>query len=58
MIDFSFRHADVVNFGDIPGVTVYNFTEMTSKQLTVLLRGPGATIGGVCDSGACLAPFR
>jgi len=23
-----------------------------------LLRGPGTTIGGFCDSGACLAPFK
>jgi uncharacterized protein RhaS with RHS repeats len=50
--------ADVARFGRIPGVQVYNFPAMTPGQITNLLRAPGTTIGGFCDSGACLAPFR
>jgi hypothetical protein len=49
--------ADVMRFGNIPGVKVYNFAEMSPQEITTLLRGPGTTIGGFCDSGACLAPL-
>jgi RHS repeat-associated protein len=56
--DLSLYKADVARFGNMPGVNVYNFTEMSSQQLTNLLRGPGTTIGGFCESGVCLAPFR
>jgi RHS repeat-associated protein len=56
--DASLFRADVARFGNIPGVRVHNFPEMPSTQLTNLLRGPGTTIGGFCDSGACLAPFK
>jgi hypothetical protein len=56
--DLSLFNADVARFGNMPGVNVYNFTEMSSQQLTNLLRGPGTTIGGFCDSGACLAPLK
>ena len=56
--DLDLFKADVARFGSMPGVHVHNFTDMTSKQMTNLLRGPGTTIGGFCDSGACLAPFK
>lgn len=56
--DLSLFRADLARFGAIPGVRVHNFTEMTPTQLTDLLRGGGTTIGGFCDSGACLAPFK
>lgn len=50
--------ADVARFGGIPGVRVYDFNALSPAQRTDLLRGPGTTIGGFCDSGACLAPYR
>lgn len=50
--------ADFERFGNLPGVKVFNFPEMTPRQVSDLLRGPGTTIGGFCDSGACLAPFK
>jgi hypothetical protein len=56
--DLSLYQADVARFGNLPGVTVYNFPEMTSGQINSLLNGPGTTIGGFCNSGACLAPYR
>ncbi|PTQ90492.1 RHS repeat-associated core domain-containing protein [Agitococcus lubricus] len=56
--DLSLFKADVSRFGNIPGVNVYDFTKLSPQQLTDLLRGPGTTIGGFCDSGVCLAPFK
>ena len=56
--DSSLFQADVARFGNIPGVTVHNFPEMTPGQITNLLNGPGTTIAGFCNSGTCLAPFR
>lgn len=50
--------ADVLRFGSISGVRVFNFPDMAPLEITNLLRGEGTTIGGFCDSGACLAPFK
>ncbi|MDE0838359.1 MAG: RHS repeat-associated core domain-containing protein, partial [Kiritimatiellae bacterium] len=57
-VDSSLFEADVTRFGKIPGVYIYDFSKMTPTQIRGLLNGPGTTIGGFCDSGACLAPFK
>jgi hypothetical protein len=57
-VDLSLYEADVARFGNLPGVNVYNFSELTPGQLNGFLNGPGTTIGGFCNSGVCLAPFR
>jgi hypothetical protein len=43
-----------------PGVNVINFpsSAWNPGELNGILNGPGTTIGGFCDSGACLAPFK
>ncbi len=46
--DLSLYEADVARFGNLPGVNVYNFPEMTPGQINGLLNGPGTTIGGFC----------
>ncbi len=56
--DLSLFEADMARFGNLPGVNVYNFSELTPGQLNGLLNGPGTTIGGFCNSVVCLAPFR
>ena len=50
--------ADVARFGNVPGVKVHDITKMKSSEISDLLNGPGTTIGGFCDSGACLKPFQ
>ena len=49
---------DVQAFGNLPGVNVYNLPDLTPAEISELLNGPGTTIGGFCNSGACLAPFK
>lgn len=56
--DRSLFEADLARFGNVPGVNVFNFPELTPAQLNSLLRGEGTTIGGFCNSGACLAPYK
>jgi hypothetical protein len=56
--DLSIYQADVGRFGNLPGVNVHNLPEMTPGQINGLLNGEGTTIGGFCNSGACLAPFK
>ena len=56
--DLSMYDADVGAFGNLEGVNVYNVPDMTSQQINGILNGPGTTIGGFCDSGACLGPFK
>jgi RHS repeat-associated protein len=53
-IDQSLFDADVVRFGNLPGVNVYNFPEMSPGEISGLLNGPGTTIGGFCFSCAVL----
>jgi hypothetical protein len=36
---------------------VFKLPSMTDDDLWRLLNGPGTTIGGFCNSEACLAPF-
>ena len=57
-VDSEMHGFDVDTFGEVPGVTVHNFTDLTPDQLKGLLNGPDTVIGGFCSSGACLAPFR
>ncbi|WP_265523123.1 hypothetical protein [Oerskovia flava] len=47
---------DVAAFGDRPGVTVHDVPGMSSNEISAVSRQPGAIIGGICNSGACLAP--
>lgn len=56
--DAGLRAADVARFGDIPGVHIHDFASMTPARIRQILSGPGTIIGGFCDSGACLAPYR
>ena len=56
--DASLVADDMMRFGTIPGVNVYNLEEMTSAEITALLNGPGTTIGAFCNSGVCLAGLR
>ncbi len=58
LVDRSLYEADVVRFGDHPGVTVHSFPEMAPEQINGLLNGPGTTIGGFCNSGVCLEPYK
>ncbi len=52
-----FYEADAAQFGNLPGVNVYNFPDMTPGQINEFLNGPGTTIGAFCNSGVCLAPY-
>ena len=56
--DRTIYEADVLKFGSLPGVNVYNLPEMTAKETTNLLNGPGTTIEAFCNSAVCLAGFR
>jgi hypothetical protein len=57
-VDPSLYLEDVRAFGNIEGVNVYNLPDLSPEEITGLLNGPGTTIGGFCNSGACLAPFK
>ena len=52
--DFSLYQEDIQTFGDIPGINVYNLPSMSPGELDSVLNGPGTTIGGFCNSAACL----
>lgn len=56
IIDRQMYLDDVAAFGEIPGVTVHDFSSLSSEQLNALLNGADTTIGGFCNSGICLAP--
>ncbi|NVJ20996.1 VCBS repeat-containing protein [Myxococcus sp. AM011] len=56
--DATLFEADVARFADIPGVSVHDITKMSPAQIKEVLQSPTTIIGGFCDSGACLAPFR
>jgi filamentous hemagglutinin len=58
IIDRTLYEADAARFGNLSGVNVYNFPDLTPRQITDLLNGKGTTIGGFCNSGACLAPYK
>jgi filamentous hemagglutinin len=49
---------DQSTLGNVPGVNVYYFPDMSPGQISNLLNSPGTTIGGFCNSAACLAPYK
>ena len=57
IVDQSLFKADVAKFGEMPGVTVHNLPDMTHGQVSDVLQGKGTTIGGFCNSAACLAKY-
>ncbi len=56
--DTSLYLDDVRRFGHLPGVTVHNLSDLAPEQISQILNGPGTTIGGFCNSGVCLGPFK
>ena len=54
ILDLSMYIDDVKAFSRIPGVKVYNYSDLTPQQINTLLKGLDTTIGGFCNSGACL----
>ncbi len=52
-----FFQMDVGKFEINPNITVHPTTLMSPEKLNSILLGPGVTIGGFCNSGACLTPF-
>jgi hypothetical protein len=58
LVDSSLYRADLKEFRNIPGVNIYNFPDLTPMQIKSLLNGPGTTIGGFCNSGVCLVPYK
>jgi RHS repeat-associated protein len=56
--DIAMYEADVERFSGLSGVTVHNLPSMTPQEVRALLNGPGTTIGGFCNSGICLGPYR
>ncbi|WP_256217037.1 hemagglutinin repeat-containing protein [Variovorax sp. OV084] len=52
--DASLYKADVKAFGSIPGVKIYNYPDLSPQQIKALTQGPDTTIGGFCNSTACL----
>lgn len=56
--DLSLYDADVAAFGNLPDVTIHNLPEMSPSQINNLFNSDGTTIGGFCNSAACLAPFK
>jgi RHS repeat-associated protein len=49
-----FLRDDNQAFADVPQVNVYDFSQMTESQVKDLVNSTATTIGGFCDSGACL----
>jgi hypothetical protein len=58
ILDASMYADDVARFGDLPGVTVHDVASMSPGAISDVLQRPGTIIGGLCDSAACLAPYR
>lgn len=56
--DASMFADDVAAFGKMPGVSVHNVASMSPAEISAVLQRPGTIIGGFCDSGACLSPYR
>ena len=57
-VDNAMYLQDVKRFGGFEGVNVYNYSELSESQLRALMNSPDTTIGGFCNSGACLAPYK
>lgn len=51
-------NADVQRFAGLPGDIVQDVTRMTPGQIKQTVTGPGTTIGGFCNSAACLGSFK
>ena len=58
LVDSGLYKADLRRFGDIPGVQIHNFPDLSPTSLKSLLSSPDTTIGGFCNSGVCLAPYK
>lgn len=58
IVDAGLHEADLIRFGEVPGVKVYNLPDLSPKQISDLLQTPGTTIGGFCYSSICLTPFK
>lgn len=56
--DASMLADDVAAFGKMPGVSVHDVASMSPAEISAVLQRPGTIIGGFCDSGACLSPYR
>lgn len=62
--DSSMTADDIQRFGHMEGVAVYDIGRLIEMgaageaQIRAMLRSTATTIGGFCNSGACLAPFR
>ena len=50
----AFFDEDVVAFGDLPGVSVYDIDSMSPAEVGAVMEKPGTIIGGFCESRACL----
>ncbi len=49
---------DIAAFGRLPGVYIHDLPSMSPAEVRAILDGSGTIIGGFCDSGSCLAPYR
>ncbi len=58
LADASMLADDVAAFGKMPGVSVHNVASMSPAEISAVLKRPGTIIGGFCESGACLSPYR
>jgi hypothetical protein len=55
----NFMDADELEFyNGVPGIRIYNVPSMSDADITRLLNGPNTTIGGFCNSAACLKPYQ
>lgn len=52
--DYGLYQEDLDEFGDVSGVNVYNYPDMSPAEVDSVLNGPGTIIGGLCNSGVCL----
>lgn len=56
--DASFLAEDFRAFGNIPGVTIHDFSSLGQSGLSNILNSSkGSVIGGFCNSAACLGPL-
>jgi hypothetical protein len=56
--DPSMYAEDITAFGKFKDVSVHDFPSMTADDVYDVLERPGVIIGGLCESDACLAPYR
>jgi hypothetical protein len=58
LVDRSLYEQDLMSFGHIPGVNIFNVPDMSPEDIQRVMRSPGTTIGGFCNSGPCLTPYK